>query len=212
LPFDLTLDDVERLMQPMTCSVTGLSLRTKWDGPGTNPFAPSLDQIAPGAGYTVRNLRVVAWAYNAMRAALEDSMVARFAAALVQGDVVPDPVNGERLLSSRSPHGGPFAGHKLQNWRASAKKRNLGFQISREWVDAQLATGVCSVTGLPFSIENVGHNRMNPLMPSLDRIDCTKDYAEDNARLVCCWYNLARKQWNDDVPLTVARALVSKGR
>jgi hypothetical protein len=69
LPFDLTLDwlldTVEA--QGFRCSLTGIEFYTEPPHRGkVDPYAPSLDQIEPGQGYTMENVRIVIFAVNMM--------------------------------------------------------------------------------------------------------------------------------------------------
>lgn len=84
LAFTLTLEQVEAMLAPMTCSVTGLSLRLEHNGPSfANPWAPSIDRIDNARGYEPDNVRVVCWAYNCMRGDFPDAVLMTLAKALV---------------------------------------------------------------------------------------------------------------------------------
>lgn len=73
IPFSLTLDHVMKHIEYGKCSITGLPFQiNKREGMRTNPYAPSLDQIEPNKGYTNENIRVVIWAYNAMKNEMSD--------------------------------------------------------------------------------------------------------------------------------------------
>lgn len=72
----LTEDLIEELLAGMTCSATGLSLSTEWEGPsGSNPWAPSVDRLDNLLGYVPGNVRVVCWAFNNMRGDFPDEVV-----------------------------------------------------------------------------------------------------------------------------------------
>lgn len=66
LPFDLTLDWVRERVLVGRCSLTGLEFdyAPPPNGWRYNPLGPSVDQITPGAGYTMANCRVVITALN----------------------------------------------------------------------------------------------------------------------------------------------------
>lgn len=84
LEFALDVQEVERLLSPMTCAVTKLPLTLEHSGPSTrNPWAPSLDRIDGSEGYVSGNVRVVCWAYNLMRADFPDEVVYKVAQALM---------------------------------------------------------------------------------------------------------------------------------
>jgi hypothetical protein len=81
----LTLDDVQAMLRPMVCSVTGVPLSWDWDGPGANPWAPSIDRIDGSDGYHLENVRVVCWAFNQARGAWPDGVVRTWVMSLVAG-------------------------------------------------------------------------------------------------------------------------------
>jgi len=70
----LTLTDVEALLRPMTCSVTGVPLSWEWEAPGSNPWAPSIDRIDGSYGYHLENVRLVCWAFNRARGTWPDEV------------------------------------------------------------------------------------------------------------------------------------------
>jgi hypothetical protein len=68
IPFDLTIDWLVERLKPLECEATGAPLQLmRAKESRVNPFAPSLDQRVPGAGYTQDNVMVVCWAWNAMK-------------------------------------------------------------------------------------------------------------------------------------------------
>lgn len=76
LECSLTLEDIERMITPMTCSATGLVLL--WEHLGesrNNPWAPSIDRIDCSKGYVPDNVRVVCWAFNQARGEWPDDVL-----------------------------------------------------------------------------------------------------------------------------------------
>lgn len=211
LPFELTREQVAEMLAPMTCSATGLRLLPKWEGPGRNPWWPSLDQLDPCAGYRPGNVRAVCWAYNVMKGELTDQEARFFAAALLRGAVRDDEAAGRVMLASRFGANKTTAvAHYMGRWRGSAKERSLHFDLPSSWAEKRLARGVCEATGLALSTSYSGPAHRNPLVPSLDRIDCARGYEPDNVRLVCGWFNYARQDWPDEIVRKVARALLRR--
>lgn len=109
-----------------------------------------------------------------------------------------------------------------RKWRAkkpvanlfSRLKGNAGFHsrnmtLTLEQVEQIIAPMVCSVTGHPLAWEWTGQGD-NPWGPSIDRIDCTKGYDFDNVRLVCWAYNIARRNWPDEIVLEMAQTLLKR--
>jgi hypothetical protein len=84
IQFELELEWTRELLAPMLCSVTGIQLTWKWDGPGKNPWAPSLDRLTPSEGYTFSNVRLVCWAYNLARSNWPDAVVRKMAEGLLR--------------------------------------------------------------------------------------------------------------------------------
>lgn len=83
--FDLTEEFLGLLLEPMTCSASGLALRYDWEGEGrTNPWAPSVDRVDSSGGYTMGNVRVVCWAYNTAKNDWADETVLALARAIVE--------------------------------------------------------------------------------------------------------------------------------
>jgi hypothetical protein len=90
-----------------------------------------------------------------------------------------------------------------------ARKFNLPFDITKEWVLEKLAEGVCEVTKLPFTfvtMETYGvQNNQHPLSPSIDRIDPKLGYLQSNCRVVCLIFNICKHHWKDsDVDMFVS--------
>lgn len=76
---ELSYGDVEEMIDPMLCSVTGVKLSWDWNDKGRNPWRPSIDRIDPSKGYVKDNVRVVCWAYNAAKNEWSDAVVQKWA-------------------------------------------------------------------------------------------------------------------------------------
>ncbi len=59
LPYQLSLEWLENKLAVGVCEVTGITFKNE-----RGPYAPSLDQRIPGAGYTLKNTQVVVRMYN----------------------------------------------------------------------------------------------------------------------------------------------------
>lgn len=94
-------------------------------------------------------------------------------------------------------------------WRRAkdrASKRNLKFSISRDQVKNWLQLGFCQVTGLKFDL-CFDDDKMNPLAPSLDRIDPKIGYVDGNVQMVCWVYNRAKGDGSADDVLLLVEAM-----
>ncbi|MGE3302827.1 MAG: hypothetical protein AB7M12_06910 [Hyphomonadaceae bacterium] len=101
LLFDLAVEDVEWMLEPMRCQFSGVPLR--WSGtpgPGGDPFAASLDQIIPGAGYTRANARIVAHCVNSAKNVWADDVLVTLAEALSAQKPGPKCAERDRMRSS----------------------------------------------------------------------------------------------------------------
>lgn len=126
-------------------------------------------------------------------------------------------------MSKRFPRKQQSAKHNesQRNWIRKYPERRLlatarsraGAQnvtITEEWLRARLAYGRCEATGIPFVCSEPGtrgKGNANPWAPSLDRIDPTKPYTQDNTQVVVWAYNMARSAWGDEVVFRIAEAL-----
>lgn len=81
LPFTITIDQYLSGIESGHCARTGLPFDMSCEADA--PFAPSLDQIVPGKGYTPDNVQVVVMIYNLLKNRHTDADVLRMARALV---------------------------------------------------------------------------------------------------------------------------------
>jgi hypothetical protein len=99
----------------------------------------------------------------------------------------------------------------LVSTKASAKKRNLAFDLSEEWFRQKLEKGICEITGLPIKPKmyvagEVG--KRSYYSPSIDRIDNAVGYLESNCRIVCWGLNMAKSKYTDRDLNALSLALV----
>lgn len=81
LPFTITIEQYLTGIESGYCARTGLPFDMSCDKDA--PFAPSLDQIIPGNGYTPDNVQVVVMIYNLIKSNHSDADVLHMARALV---------------------------------------------------------------------------------------------------------------------------------
>jgi hypothetical protein len=89
------------------------------------------------------------------------------------------------------------------NARQRAKKKNLEFTITKEWVLAGIVD-CCEVTGIPFDFGSPS------FCLSIDRKDSSIGYTTDNAQLVCWIYNNAKGDNAHSDVMKMAEALCTK--
>jgi len=99
------------------------------------------------------------------------------------------------------------------NSRKRAKQKGMEFNLSPEWIleEYDRMGGRCAVTGLYFNLKNDERYQKNPLFPSVDRIDSSGDYTQDNCRLVCVCANYAMNEWGEWTLFDMARGIAEGG-
>lgn len=99
--------------------------------------------------------------------------------------------------------------HMLNNCRARAGKKSLECNLTTEWIVSKLELGVCEATGLPLQLKTNGGkgHKTNSFSPSLERIDNSKGYTEDNCQITCWIYNRAKGAFPIADLLTMLKAL-----
>lgn len=84
LLFDITENFVLEKLRKGTCERTGIPFEyglsdTAW----RTPWVPSIDRIDSEKGYTVDNVQIVCWMYNAAKTQFTDAHVLQFCKAVV---------------------------------------------------------------------------------------------------------------------------------
>jgi len=102
------------------------------------------------------------------------------------------------------------SGRMLAWIRIRAARKGLEFDLTREWIADALIRGECSVTGIKLDLGREANFRFHPWSPSVDRMDCKKGYTQDNCRIVCWIYNMAKSEWSDEIVTTFAKALAAR--
>jgi len=98
--------------------------------------------------------------------------------------------------------------NKLQKLEKRARRKNIPFSLTPNWIRDKLDAGRCEVTGLPFKTHRDPY--VNPYYPSIDRVDSNKGYTENNCQMVCHMYNTAKCEFPEEVFAYWAAAFVKK--
>lgn len=112
-----------------------------------------------------------------------------------------------RLYREQNP-----ARSALSALKHKANREGRDFDLSLEWIEQKFATGVCEVTGLALVISEYKPGKpgsRGPWSPSFDRIDNSLGYTEDNCRLVCWMYNVAKNSYTDEDVMRMAQNLLA---
>lgn len=77
--------------------------------------------------------------------------------------------------------------------RHRAKKKNIPFELTVDWIEDKLKEGICECTGINFEIKKYskrqGFSKVNKLSPSLDQIIPSAGYTVENVKVVCDQFN-----------------------
>lgn len=89
--------------------------------------------------------------------------------------------------------------------RARAKRSGKEFDLTLEWLKQR--SNICELSGLKMRI---GYFDKHPLSASVDRVDSSLGYTQDNCRVVCLALNMAFNDWGSEAFIPIAKAFVSR--
>lgn len=92
--------------------------------------------------------------------------------------------------------------------RTRARKRGFEFDLTVAWAldQAQRQQFRCALTGIEFYAAHGSTGKVNPYVPSFDRIKAGGGYTQDNVRIVVLAINLMLLDWGDAVFEQVANS------
>ena len=120
------------------------------------------------------------------------------------------PAYREALYHGRRTTPSPAAQKKIQDWGrisdalarglAAARRRRGATDITLDWLRERVRSNDCrcEITGIRF-FSKASRSTKNPYAPSIDRVDCTKGYTQDNVRVVLFAVNVMLMDWGTDV-------------
>lgn len=89
--------------------------------------------------------------------------------------------------------------------KARALRKGFAFELTETWAQERW-TGKCELTGAPFIASPDG--RPSAFSVSLDRIDGSKGYTQDNCRFILWSVNRFKSNYDDETMMHIARLLV----
>lgn len=92
----------------------------------------------------------------------------------------------------------------MQAARARSLQNNLEYNLTPEWAEARW-TGKCEVCGLSFDLKG----KRQALSPSIDKIDPTRGYTQDNCRFVAWAVNRFKGENSENDMWRVAIAMAT---
>jgi len=86
--------------------------------------------------------------------------------------------------------------------KSNARRLGMPFDLTREWFEDQLSTGVCNLSGLKFE-----RSWRSLWLPSTDRFinDPTVGYVQENSRIICWGLNILKGPHNEETFLKFLR-------
>lgn len=96
------------------------------------------------------------------------------------------------------------------NAKANAKRRDLLFTLSLDWIVEAVGAGNCQVTGLPFDFHTKHPTRLRPFAPALDRFKPRLGYTDENCRVVCNAFNVAKSDFGENVFRVIAEQYLER--
>lgn len=93
--------------------------------------------------------------------------------------------------------------------RTRAAKSNIEFSLSKENIKKVINVGLCQATNLPFEISS---NRRGPYSPSIDRIDNSKGYSDNNCLVVCWCFNAGKNHFNIEDYIKICKKVVENSK
>jgi hypothetical protein len=85
-------------------------------------------------------------------------------------------------------------------------KNGHEFDLTLEWARERW-TGHCELSGLPF---DWSRPKLHEFSPSIDRVDASKGYTQDNCRFILQAINAFKGSWSDETMFMIARALLGR--
>lgn len=95
---------------------------------------------------------------------------------------------------------------KLKHLKKRAGRKGIEFNLDKDWLNDKKRIERCEATGIKFDMSKKPY--LNPLYPTIDRIDSEKGYTKDNCQIVCHIFNIAKCEFDESVFEKWAKAYV----
>lgn len=115
--------------------------------------------------------------------------------------------------NKRKFHKDEHGGYTTKKGKYRVLKSEAPFDITKQWIMEKLLKGTCERTGIKFKYtkrKNDGFT--NPFVPSIDRIDNSKEYSKSNCQMVVWMYNRAKGDNTDEDVLYLAESLIKHNK
>lgn len=95
-----------------------------------------------------------------------------------------------------------------------AKKKNIPFNLTYQWVENKLREGYCEVSGTLFFIRpystKENYTKVHPHSPSLDQIEPSGGYTMDNVQIVCDQVNKFKGDRHESSMVVIAQNFLNE--
>lgn len=99
----------------------------------------------------------------------------------------------------------------LRHCKGRSEKNGLDFDLTKEWLEEKFKKNVCELSGEQFNLgEKTFATHYDPYSPSIDRIDASKGYTQDNCRIILTCINISLNQWGLDFYLKIAKKVLER--
>ena len=105
-----------------------------------------------------------------------------------------DRSKGERKKKRETYYSEHYAHNMFVNAKARAKRKNITFTLTEEWIVEKLTEDRCDRLGISMS----GKGKRTFNTPSIDRLDPKKGYTPDNCRIICWGWNAFKGAWGEE--------------
>lgn len=99
------------------------------------------------------------------------------------------------LRTRRERINGPTIHRARMLWHAAknrAKKKKIAFSIDLDSVFSAIGSGICQMSGVPFSYATGDRYNRNPFAPSIDRIKNFDGYTPENTQIIINMLNYGK--------------------
>ena len=214
IDFDLDIKWLSSLFKEQNnkCILTNIDfiIPTERKNHLSTPFTPSLDRIDPTKGYTKNNTRLVCYAMNCCLHDFGENIFEKIAKIYLYKDIkylpkienthtvsTPKQIKDKKYSESLK---GIITG--LYNRSKNSKQtKNMSFNLTKEFLHElfQKQNNKCKITNITFDYTKYNNKKASPFKPSIDRIDSSKGYTQDNVRLVCVIINFALNEFGEEI-------------
>lgn len=181
-----------------------------------NPYAPSLDRIDPNKGYTKDNVRIVLYIVNCCLHNFDENTFKYIVYNYLHKEIdftLKKQIDNWQPKTKRAIKDKKYQetlNGIVSRMFSQIKKKKLPSDIDKDFL-LQLfqKSNKCTLTGIEFDFKCYQNKKDNPFRPSLDRIDCSRGYTQDNVRLVCVAVNFALNEFGESIFKQICEAYLA---